>query len=211
MSKKSSTTKSKTVRSKKEEKTVPLPAAPEREGTVLSTIVPRGKQTRPYTCGVISLYNVPKYLENSDLKKWASQFGHVTRAAMWKNKKTGGNRNGAFIEFEDARVADIVAKEMTGTIMMHKALQIRVIEDMNWQKARSMFAFADKQYSPKSPIETANATIRKMWSVTAVKGMTVSDAERRASCAGKKLLQASGIKCEWTPLPSIEKALVKTS
>lgn len=59
------------------------------------------------------------------MKQYFSQFGHVTRLRLSRNKKTGASKHYAFIEFASAEVADIVAKTMDKYLMFGHILQCR--------------------------------------------------------------------------------------
>ena len=43
------------------------------------------------------------------MKQFFEQFGTVTRLRLMRNKKTHGSKGGAFIEFEEREVAEVVA------------------------------------------------------------------------------------------------------
>jgi nucleolar protein 15 len=61
------------------------------------------------------------------MKSYFSQFGHVKRLRVSRNKKTGASKHYAFVEFASSDVADIVAKTMDKYLMFNHILQCKVI------------------------------------------------------------------------------------
>jgi nucleolar protein 15 len=61
------------------------------------------------------------------MRGYFKQFGRVTRLRVSRNKKTGAAKHYAFVEFQSAEVADIVARTMNNYLMFGHILQCRVI------------------------------------------------------------------------------------
>eukprot|EP00308_Calcidiscus_leptoporus_P001303 CAMPEP_0119377632 /NCGR_PEP_ID=MMETSP1334-20130426/45879_1 /TAXON_ID=127549 /ORGANISM="Calcidiscus leptoporus, Strain RCC1130" /LENGTH=305 /DNA_ID=CAMNT_0007396615 /DNA_START=87 /DNA_END=1004 /DNA_ORIENTATION=+ len=82
----------------------------------------RGQGGGPPGGGVLYLGHIPHGFYESQMLGFFSQFGHVTRLRLARNKKTGRSKHYAFIEFEHADVARIVAKSMNGYLLFSKVL-----------------------------------------------------------------------------------------
>jgi nucleolar protein 15 len=61
------------------------------------------------------------------MRSYFSQFGTITRLRLARNRKTGQSKHYAFIEFEDAEVADIVQRVMDKYLLFSALLQVRRI------------------------------------------------------------------------------------
>jgi len=61
------------------------------------------------------------------MREYFSQFGTINRLRLSRNRRTGASKHYAFIEFESAEVADIVARAMDKYLLFGHILQVRVI------------------------------------------------------------------------------------
>lgn len=61
------------------------------------------------------------------MKAYFAQFGDITHLRLSRNKLTGHSKHYAFIEFDSAAVADIVAKTMDKYLLFGHILQVRRI------------------------------------------------------------------------------------
>ncbi|KAK6181466.1 hypothetical protein SNE40_009310 [Patella caerulea] len=77
--------------------------------------------------GVIYLGHIPHGFYETEMKSFFSQFGRVTRLRLARSKKTGKSKGYAFIEFEDAEVAEIAAETMNNYLMFERLLKCQVI------------------------------------------------------------------------------------
>jgi len=77
--------------------------------------------------GVIYLGRVPHGFYEQQMKTYFTQFGDVTRLRLSRNKRTGRSRHYAFVEFDSARVAEIVAETMDNYLLMGHILKCRVV------------------------------------------------------------------------------------
>ncbi|KAI9316687.1 hypothetical protein BX666DRAFT_1858246, partial [Dichotomocladium elegans] len=77
--------------------------------------------------GVIYLGRIPKGFYEEDMKEYFSQFGNITRFRLSRNKLSGASRHYAFIEFESAQVAKIVADTMHNYLLRGRLLQCHVL------------------------------------------------------------------------------------
>lgn len=62
--------------------------------------------------GVIYIGRLPHGFYEHEMKSYFSQFGPIRNLRVSRNKKTGKAKHFAFVEFEDASTAEIVAKTM---------------------------------------------------------------------------------------------------
>lgn len=81
--------------------------------------------------GVIYIGRLPKGFEEVELKKYFSQFGDITRLRLSRNKKTGNSKHFAFIEFSNAKVAEIAVETMDNYLLMGHQLKCSVIAPEN--------------------------------------------------------------------------------
>ncbi|CAE7467805.1 nifk [Symbiodinium sp. CCMP2456] len=72
--------------------------------------------------GVVYLGHIPNGFFEPQMRKYFSQFGHVTRLRLSRSKKTGGSKGYAFIEFKEESVAKIVASTMNKYLLFDKSL-----------------------------------------------------------------------------------------
>ncbi|KAI9216715.1 hypothetical protein BC828DRAFT_418671 [Blastocladiella britannica] len=75
--------------------------------------------------GVVYLGRIPHGFYESEMLNYFTQFGKVTRIRLSRNKKTGGSKHYAFIEFASSSVADVVADTMDNYIMFGRVLTCR--------------------------------------------------------------------------------------
>eukprot|EP01096_Ripella_sp_DP13-Kostka_P012639 TRINITY_DN532_c0_g1_i3.p1 TRINITY_DN532_c0_g1~~TRINITY_DN532_c0_g1_i3.p1 ORF type:complete len:400 (+),score=236.54 TRINITY_DN532_c0_g1_i3:1242-2441(+) len=92
--------------------------------------------------GTVFLGNIPYGFFENEMHGYFSQFGTITNLRLLRSKKTGNSKRCAFIEFEDANVAEIVAETTTGYIMFNRILNCAVVppetvkERKYWKWAR---------------------------------------------------------------------------
>ena len=76
---------------------------------------------------VIYLGHVPNGFGESEMRKFFSQFGLVKRIKLFRSAKTGGSKGFAFVEFESAETARIVADAMNGYYLLERQVVSHVI------------------------------------------------------------------------------------
>ncbi|KAJ1025024.1 hypothetical protein NDA18_004310 [Ustilago nuda] len=84
----------------------------------------KGASTTP---GVLYIGRLPKGFFEKQLKSYLSQFGHVSRLRVSRNKKTGASKHYAFVEFADKDVAQIVQETMHNYLIDGRLLQVKVL------------------------------------------------------------------------------------
>lgn len=63
---------------------------------------------------IIYIGHIPPAFEETEILSFFSQFGRITNVKLSRSKRTGNPRGYAFVQFEDADVAAIVADTMSG-------------------------------------------------------------------------------------------------
>ena len=80
---------------------------------------------------VICLSHLPFGFFEAEIKRFLSQFGVVKRMRLSRNPRTGKSRHYAFIEFEYASTAAVVAKAMNGYMMFGRTIKCNVVTTPN--------------------------------------------------------------------------------
>ncbi|KAF2142419.1 uncharacterized protein K452DRAFT_318062 [Aplosporella prunicola CBS 121167] len=96
--------------------------------------------------GVVYVGRIPHGFYEHQMRAYFSQFGNITRLRLSRNKKTGRSKHYAFVEFEHASVADIVAETMDKYLMFGHILQVRQIPAE--QVHEKLFKGANKRFKP---------------------------------------------------------------
>lgn len=73
--------------------------------------------------GVVYLSHIPDGFYEEEMRQYFSQFGRVTRVKLARSKKTGRSRGYAFIEFQYAEVAKVVAETMNNYLLYNRLLK----------------------------------------------------------------------------------------
>jgi len=88
---------------------------------------PKGQEGSDEGPGTLYIGRIPHGFYETQMREYFSQFGTVTKLRLAKNKKTGHSKHYAFVEFESAGVADIVARTMNKYLLFGHILQARVV------------------------------------------------------------------------------------
>eukprot|EP00474_Spongospora_subterranea_P010012 CRZ10470.1 hypothetical protein [Spongospora subterranea] len=83
----------------------------------------------PQKGAVIYIGHIPRGFFEEEINDFFSQFGAVVNVRLSRNPKTQKSRHYAFLEFEAAEVASIVAKAMNGYMMFGRSLVCEVVRD----------------------------------------------------------------------------------
>lgn len=93
---------------------------------------------------VIYLGHLPANFEEAELRGFLGQFGQVKRLKLSRSRKTGTPRGFAFVEFDDADVAAVVADTMSGYLMGEKRVVCHMVPE---DKIRvDMFKGSDRMF-----------------------------------------------------------------
>lgn len=76
---------------------------------------------------IIYLGHIPHGFYELEMKKFFNQFGKVKRSKLYRSQKTGNSKGYAFIQFEDASTATVVAEAMQGYMISEKQLVCHVV------------------------------------------------------------------------------------
>jgi nucleolar protein 15 len=94
--------------------------------------------------GVVYVGRVPHGFYENEMRAYFSQFGNILKLRLSRNKRTGASRHYAFIQFESAGVADIVAKTMDNYLMFGHLLKVKFIPEE--QVPVNVFKGANKRF-----------------------------------------------------------------
>jgi len=78
---------------------------------------------------VIYISRLPHGFYERQMKEYFSQFGAITRIRLSRNKRTGASKHYAFVEFEDADVAEIVTKTMDNYLLFGRLLKVKLVPE----------------------------------------------------------------------------------
>jgi nucleolar protein 15 len=94
--------------------------------------------------GVVFVGRIPHGFYEHEMKAYFGQFGQILKLRLSRNRKTGASKHYAFIQFQDASVADIVAKAMDNYLMFGHLLKVKLIPDE--QVPAKVFEGANKRF-----------------------------------------------------------------
>jgi nucleolar protein 15 len=77
--------------------------------------------------GVVYIGRIPHGFFENEMKAYFTQFGKILRLRLSRNKRTGASKHFAFIEFESATVAEIVAKTMDSYLLFNHILKVKLV------------------------------------------------------------------------------------
>ncbi|SMR61147.1 unnamed protein product [Zymoseptoria tritici ST99CH_1E4] len=137
------------------------------------------------TPGVVYISRIPHGFYEPQMAAYFSQFGPISAIRLARNRKTGKSQHFAFIQFESASVADIVARTMDKYLLFGHLLQARTIPlDQVKEGLFSKKGAKGGKVRPRNRIEGGllkRGTDRETW------GKRVEKEEKRRSGKGKKL------------------------
>ncbi|KAK2803973.1 hypothetical protein FQN50_006779 [Emmonsiellopsis sp. PD_5] len=77
--------------------------------------------------GTVYVGRIPHGFYEHEMRAYFSQFGPITRLRLSRNRTTGHSKHFAFIEFDSASVAQVVADSMNNYLMFGHILKCRVV------------------------------------------------------------------------------------
>ncbi|KAF2166893.1 hypothetical protein M409DRAFT_22945 [Zasmidium cellare ATCC 36951] len=104
-----------------------LPSAPTSKEVKKQLAQAKKNEDPESTPGVIYVGRIPHGFHETQMTAYFSQFGEITRLRLARNKSTGKSKHYAFVEFESAAVADIVARTMDKYLLFGHILQVRTV------------------------------------------------------------------------------------
>jgi nucleolar protein 15 len=117
------------------------PAMSKKQQKKLKQLAESGTTEEP---GVVYIGRLPHGFYEHEMKAYFSQFGNILRLRLSRNKKTGASKHFAFIEFESATVAEIVAKTMDNYLMFNHILKVKLVPAA--QVHADLFKGANKRF-----------------------------------------------------------------
>ncbi|PBP21686.1 hypothetical protein BUE80_DR007568 [Diplocarpon rosae] len=79
--------------------------------------------------GVVYIGRIPHGFYENEMRAYFKQFGTILKLRLSRNKHTGASKHYAWIQFESATVADIVARTMDNYLMFGHLLKVKLIPD----------------------------------------------------------------------------------
>lgn len=116
--------------------------------------------------GVLYIGRIPHGFYEDQMRAYFSQFGTVTRLRLSRNKKTGQSKHYAFVEFESAQVAKVVADTMDNYLLFGHILKVKLMSED--QIRDDLFVGANKKFkvlnwASQNHIATNAPKTRKHW------------------------------------------------
>ncbi|SMY29642.1 unnamed protein product [Zymoseptoria tritici ST99CH_1A5] len=156
--------------------------------------------------GVVYISRIPHGFYEPQMAAYFSQFGPISAIRLARNRKTGKSQHFAFIQFESASVADIVARTMDKYLLFGHLLQARTIPlDQVKEGLFSKQGAKGGKVRPRNRIEGGilkRGTDRETW------GKRVGKEEKRRSGKGKKL-EELGYEFEMPEVKGVESVPVQ--
>ena len=101
---------------------IPKPAKPTKKRASNAA-----EEKEPEEPGVIYVGRIPHGFYEHEMRQYFSQFGPVLNLRLSRNPKTGASRHYAFVEFDSAETADIVARTMDNYLLFGHILKCKVV------------------------------------------------------------------------------------
>ncbi|OBT65275.1 hypothetical protein VE03_04670 [Pseudogymnoascus sp. 23342-1-I1] len=79
--------------------------------------------------GTVYLGRIPHGFYEHEMRQYFKQFGDITQLRLSRNKKTGGSKHYAFIQFSSGDVAEIVSKTMDSYLLFGHILKCKVVPE----------------------------------------------------------------------------------
>ena len=103
-----------------------IPNLSKKEQKRKKRLAEAGESEKP---GVIYIGRIPHGFYEQEMRAYFEQFGKILRLRLSRNRQTGASKHHAWIEFESATVADIVAKTMNNYLLFNHILKVQVVPD----------------------------------------------------------------------------------
>jgi len=111
----------------------------------------------PGQSSVVYLGRIPFGFFEDQMRSYFKQFGDIKRLRLSRNKKTGKSKNFAFIEFEHAEVAEIVASTHNNRLISDRAVKCAIVPKNKlhakmWRGADEKFVPHNFKYAAKQVV-----------------------------------------------------------
>ncbi|CDR45535.1 CYFA0S19e00100g1_1 [Cyberlindnera fabianii] len=110
--------------------------------------------------GVIYIGRLPEGFEETELKKYFSQFGDITNVRVPRSKKSGRSKHYAFIEFANGDDAKIAQETMNNYLLLNHQLKVNIVDEEFKSLKKFKRAFF-KVSKPKKDVKTLNENSKK--------------------------------------------------
>ncbi|RYP63587.1 hypothetical protein DL771_009195 [Monosporascus sp. 5C6A] len=136
--------------------------------------------------GVLYVGRIPHGFYEHEMRQYFSQFGNILRLRLSRSKRTGASKHFAFLEFEDAAVAEVVQKTMDNYLLFGHVLKCKIVPKS--QIHENLWKGANKRFKKVPGNKIASNTLKKPltelgWSER------ISREERRRRSRAQKLLE----------------------
>jgi len=136
--------------------------------------------------GVVYIGRIPHGFYEHEMREYFKQFGTILKLRLSRNRKTGASKHFAFVQFESATVADIVAKTMDNYLLFGHILKVKVIPDE--QVPADLFKGANKRFK-KVPWNQIEGRKLKQGATEEVWGNRIEAEEKKRVEKAEKLKQ----------------------
>merc|ERR1711893_272833 len=89
--------------------------------------------------GVLHVKQLPRVLDEQDLKEYFQQFGRVDKVKLARSSRTANSKGYAFILFKDGKVAEVAAKSMDKYLLFNCLLKCKAILNEEYVKFDEVF------------------------------------------------------------------------
>lgn len=77
--------------------------------------------------GVVYVGRIPHGFYEHEMRQYFTQFGAISKLRLSRNKRTGASKHFAFVEFDSAATAEVVAKTMDSYLLFGHVLKCKVV------------------------------------------------------------------------------------
>lgn len=94
--------------------------------------------------GVVYVGRIPHGFYEHEMREYFKQFGTILKLRLSRNRTTGASKHYAFIQFDSAAVAEIVAKSMDNYLLFGHILKVKFVPEE--QVPANVFKGANKRF-----------------------------------------------------------------
>lgn len=134
--------------------------------------------------GVVYIGRIPHGFYEHEMREYFKQFGNILKLRLSRNVKTGASRHYAFLQFESATVADIVAKTMDNYLLFGHLLKVKAVPDE--RVPAELFKGANKRFK-KVPWNAIEGRKLKQGATEAVWDKRIEAEEKKRAEKAEKL------------------------
>ena len=89
------------------------------------------KNAKKKVPGVLHVRQLPRVLDEQDLKEYFAQFGKVEKVKLARSTRTANSKGYAFVLFADSNIAKIASETMNGYLLFTNLLKCRTLYDFS--------------------------------------------------------------------------------